>query len=216
MQTIDIYLQKKQDSNSVSSVFHVLVKKHLNGKILDIGFGNCNYLEEFRALGLECYGIDGSFVNVQNAIEKGFNAKQANFNEKLPFDDNEFDVIFSSHVFEHLESPFFTLTEIYRILKPSGKVIICVPLEFSLYLKLKGDNYFRDHQGHLYSFSTTCMKSLMHYAGFELVEQFYNILLIKRLKLNVFNKFINKLPKYDKMFGLISNEFWTIGTKKNY
>lgn len=44
-----------------------------------------------------------------------------------PFDDNTFDVIEADHVLEHLDKPFAIMTEIHRILKPGGQLIIEVP-----------------------------------------------------------------------------------------
>lgn len=44
-----------------------------------------------------------------------------------PFDDNTFDEIFASHVLEHLGSFHNTITELYRILKPNGLLIVYVP-----------------------------------------------------------------------------------------
>ena len=46
----------------------------------------------------------------------------------LPFDDNSIDFIFMEDVFEHLDvNRFDFMREIYRILKPNGKVKIIVP-----------------------------------------------------------------------------------------
>jgi len=44
-----------------------------------------------------------------------------------PFDDNEFDLVYASHILEHLDDPVKVLEEIWRILKPSGKLILKVP-----------------------------------------------------------------------------------------
>lgn len=54
--------------------------------------------------------------------------------KKLPFKDKTFDLIYASHVLEHL--PWYkienTLTEIHRILKPGGIIEIWVPDGFKL------------------------------------------------------------------------------------
>ncbi|MBL9171619.1 MAG: class I SAM-dependent methyltransferase, partial [Verrucomicrobiales bacterium] len=39
-------------------------------------------------------------------------------NDRLPFDDESFDLVFSDFVLEHVERPTFFLAEIYRVLKP--------------------------------------------------------------------------------------------------
>jgi SAM-dependent methyltransferase len=44
-----------------------------------------------------------------------------------PFSDNCFDLIEAFHILEHLHEPFLVMKELYRILKPGGKLIIKVP-----------------------------------------------------------------------------------------
>ncbi len=48
-------------------------------------------------------------------------------NKKIPFKNNSVDEIRIEHTLEHLEDPIKVITEIYRILKPGGKLIIKVP-----------------------------------------------------------------------------------------
>ncbi len=42
----------------------------------------------------------------------------------MPFEDNSFDYIYSLAVFEHLHSPWVAAKEIFRVLKPGGKVYV--------------------------------------------------------------------------------------------
>ncbi|OGY93546.1 MAG: hypothetical protein A2406_02850 [Candidatus Komeilibacteria bacterium RIFOXYC1_FULL_37_11] len=44
-----------------------------------------------------------------------------------PFPDSHFDEILASHILEHLDRPFQVMTELHRILKPNGHLIIKVP-----------------------------------------------------------------------------------------
>lgn len=44
-----------------------------------------------------------------------------------PFEDNTFDVIFAHSVFEHLDKQVLIMEEMWRILKPKGRIIITVP-----------------------------------------------------------------------------------------
>jgi ubiquinone/menaquinone biosynthesis C-methylase UbiE len=46
---------------------------------------------------------------------------------KLPFKDGSFSLITSNMVFEHLNDPLAQLIEIYRILKPGGRLIFHTP-----------------------------------------------------------------------------------------
>jgi SAM-dependent methyltransferase len=46
---------------------------------------------------------------------------------KIPEEDNSFDVILCSEVFEHLPDPILALDEFARLLKPGGLLIITAP-----------------------------------------------------------------------------------------
>lgn len=46
----------------------------------------------------------------------------------LPFNDCSYDVIFASHVLEHVKEDYLALSEIRRVLKPQGLAILPVPV----------------------------------------------------------------------------------------
>lgn len=48
-------------------------------------------------------------------------------NEKLPYEDNSFDIITCTEVLEHLENHRAVLKEVYRILKPGGIATFSTP-----------------------------------------------------------------------------------------
>jgi predicted SAM-dependent methyltransferase len=45
----------------------------------------------------------------------------------LPFQDNEFDVIFCNHVLEHIPDDTKAMQELFRVLKPKGMAILQIP-----------------------------------------------------------------------------------------
>lgn len=52
----------------------------------------------------------------------------------LPFEDHKFDLIVSDYVFEHIEDANMVATELQRVLKPGGWMVIRTPNQFG-YLK---------------------------------------------------------------------------------
>lgn len=50
----------------------------------------------------------------------------------LPFNDNEFDVVFCNHVLEHIENDAKAMSELYRVMKPGGWGIFQVPMKYDL------------------------------------------------------------------------------------
>lgn len=49
----------------------------------------------------------------------------------LPFEDNEFDVIFCNHVLEHIPDDKKAIAELYRVMKPGGWGIFQVPQDIN-------------------------------------------------------------------------------------
>jgi ubiquinone/menaquinone biosynthesis C-methylase UbiE len=50
--------------------------------------------------------------------------------ERLPFDSNYFDGVFMNEVFEHVSDETRTLSEIHRVLRPDGRLIVISPNRF--------------------------------------------------------------------------------------
>jgi SAM-dependent methyltransferase len=48
--------------------------------------------------------------------------------QRLPFDDASFDVVFASHVLEHVPDDAAAIRQIHRILKPGGTAFLPVPI----------------------------------------------------------------------------------------
>lgn len=78
-----------------------------------------------------------------------------------PFKDSSFDVIYASHILEHILDQVACMSELYRILKPGGTAIVRVPhysgrsawcdpthqRAYSYYQFYYYDKDFRDHYG---------------------------------------------------------------------
>lgn len=70
--------------------------------------------------------IEG-WINVDANIFSGKADLWADLRNPLPFADNSVDVFYSHHVIEHLPNLEKHLSELYRCLKPNGKIRIGVP-----------------------------------------------------------------------------------------
>jgi ubiquinone/menaquinone biosynthesis C-methylase UbiE len=101
-----------------------------HGKLLDIGMGYGIYTKPLCELVGRYDGIDIIIDNVEEA-RKNFKEDNCFFHqmsaEKLDFDDNTFDNIMLIEVLEHVEKDQMALSEVYRVLKSGGKLIVTVP-----------------------------------------------------------------------------------------
>lgn len=96
--------------------------------LLDIGCREGFQSEEFKKLGYKVTSVD-----IENVYE---NCTVVDCNKKLPFEDQSFDIIWSSEVIEHLIDPLFSTSEMRRVLKPGGKIILTTPNSFAFFFCL--------------------------------------------------------------------------------
>lgn len=95
--------------------------KSREGKLLDVCCGRGEYLEHFQTLGFDAYGVDLDSL----AREKGYQVEIANVDlEPLPFEDNTFDFVWMSSAIEHMGNVYHVMENLYRILKPGGKLLV--------------------------------------------------------------------------------------------
>ena len=71
-------------------------------------------------------------------------------NDKLPFEKDSVDIIFSYHTLEHIENYLFVLSELYRVLKHRGKLFLGLPYCSSTRYHLVNPYHF--HNFNEYSF----------------------------------------------------------------
>lgn len=96
-----------------------------NTKILDVGCGYGYFMKAVYKKTDFTYGIDlDENALKQNKIIKN---KICGTVEKLLFSDSYFDLVISAWTLEHLKDPVKAFKEIFRVLKPGGKVIFLTP-----------------------------------------------------------------------------------------
>ncbi len=98
-------------------------------KVLDAGCGGGVLINQLSALyGIKGYGLDLSKLAVQRARQcgsKGITYKNGVL-EKNPYKSGMFDAVTSFDVLEHTEYKEKAIKEIYRVLKPGGKMLLYI------------------------------------------------------------------------------------------
>jgi len=108
------------------------------GSLLECGAGSGVLSLHMKSTrGYDCTLLDNSEAGL-NLGRQNFNqnAQEAIFKladvENMPFDDNQFDIIYSGGLLHHFEDLGQVLTEMYRVLKPGGLMAATViPDKFS-------------------------------------------------------------------------------------
>ena len=77
-------------------------------------------------------------LNLSPYIKQGFS-------EEIPFEDHSFDVVYSSHVLEHVNDEKKTLQEIKRVMKNDGILIIGMPTATMAFINLISSLTFTTH-----------------------------------------------------------------------
>lgn len=97
--------------------------------VLDAGCGSGTLSEALRDLGATVTGIDasaGMLALAQQRLGGDVALHQADLNEPLPFDNGTFDDVLASLVLHYLEDWAPALTEMRRVLRPAGRLLVSV------------------------------------------------------------------------------------------
>lgn len=114
------------DLASGLSLFRALFYQHLQtirlkGRVLDIGGKNISsgYFARFRSSAM-CEIVSTDLNNAPGVV-------QLDVERPFPIADDEFDFVLAFNLFEHVFFHTLAPSEVRRILRPNGRVIVCVP-----------------------------------------------------------------------------------------
>ncbi len=152
--------------------FYNLNRFSLKGKkMLEIGSGRGDFSNNFHKLGVKIYSIDINIRSKEYLNSEIYFNKCDIENEKLPFEKEFFDVIYSKSVLEHLVKSDNFFKEAKRVLKKNGLLITYTP-DWETQFK-----NFYDDETHVKPYTLISLKQahLKHGFNFLSGEKFYQL-----------------------------------------
>lgn len=105
--------------------YELLSKLHLTGRVLDMGGG-----KKAKYLKLLPNSASIESANIDPAIEPHHLVPA---DGPLPFDADTFDEIICFNTLEHIYDPSAVVKDLFRVLKPGGRIHIIVPFMFRIH-----------------------------------------------------------------------------------
>ena len=97
-----------------------------DGKVLDVGCGVGQVVQRLIDAGHEAHGVEVSEPNIAKAKQVSDRCRLYD-GRSLPFDDATFDSVGALNVLEHVEEPEAFITELVRVVKPGGRIVLSSP-----------------------------------------------------------------------------------------
>jgi ubiquinone/menaquinone biosynthesis C-methylase UbiE len=175
------------------NIIKIFLKKRFNSKkitILDAGCGTGSNIIFFNQFG-KTYGIDISPIATKFCKKRGIKNITTCDVSKLPYKDSYFDLVSCMDVLEHIEDEKKAISEIYRVLKPGGYVLLTVPALSFVFSK------HDKAQGHFRRYSKKYLREILTSVGFvEDRTTYFNTLLSFPI---ILIRLLSKLEPFSKL-----------------
>jgi 2-polyprenyl-3-methyl-5-hydroxy-6-metoxy-1,4-benzoquinol methylase len=177
---------------------------YIAGTILDLGAGNTKYKTLLESLATHYTAFD---------VESAPTIDIVGDIHDLPFEENSFDTVICTQVFEHIKEPWVVAGQIQKVLRPGGYAVITAPFMIP----------YHAHPHDFYRFTPEGLAQLFHgklhvvecrkygstFVVFSELVRFTFLSPYKkhsRIKLIVLKRLINLLVKLDR-FSCANNAF---------
>jgi SAM-dependent methyltransferase len=145
------------------------------GRMVDIGCGSGAFLEKMRDKGWSVLGVELDLNAARiGQRERALDIRPGTVHEAaLP--DAAFDYVRMNHSFEHVWNPEDVLSELRRIIKPTGKLFIGVPNVASLEARVFGPYWWNlGAPVHPFGYNPKTLSRLLERNGFHVEQISFN------------------------------------------
>jgi 2-polyprenyl-3-methyl-5-hydroxy-6-metoxy-1,4-benzoquinol methylase len=134
----------------------LLARVHRGDRVLDLGCGDGWMTAELARAG---------------AVPTGIEVAQAAIDRDRPVEDSACDVVWASEVIEHVADTARWLSEIRRVLRPRGRLLLTTPNHSRLRLLIGGIETYSEPLGdHLHLYSTASLRGLLREFDFDEIQ----------------------------------------------
>ncbi len=139
------------------------------GTVVDVGTGTGLFLRQAREAGAwTLIGTDYSEINVAKLQADGFDARLGTL-DGIGIEPASIDVVWASHVIEHMIDPPAFLAMVMHYLKPGGTLVVHIPSETSNRAKLGTSTWhIVNPPGHLWGFRPQTFRPIVERSGFQI------------------------------------------------
>jgi SAM-dependent methyltransferase len=127
-------------------------------RILDFGAGSGEYCNRISKHKIEAVEID-------NSLRERLLCKS--YSDIFQIENNQFDLIYSLNVLEHIEDEREVVTKLFELLKPDGTIKILVPARMEIYSKMD------EKVGHFRRYNKQQLIALFEKNNFLVEECYY-------------------------------------------
>ncbi|HET9124687.1 MAG TPA: class I SAM-dependent methyltransferase, partial [Solirubrobacteraceae bacterium] len=142
-------------------------------RVLDLGCGDGWATAEMARLGAVPMGVEVAAAALQRARRNHpeLEFRLAEIDGELPLPDNALDVVWASEVIEHVADTARWLSEVRRVLRAQGRLLLTTPSHSRLRLLVAGIELYSEPLGdHLHLYSARSLRGLLADFGFVQVE----------------------------------------------
>jgi ubiquinone/menaquinone biosynthesis C-methylase UbiE len=138
-------------------------------RALDLGCGDGAFTELLAKAVAEVVGADvaQSALRRARAHNPSLEFRLVPIDGPLPFDDNAFELVWSSEVIEHVADTARWLSEARRVLVPGGRLLLTTPNHARLAIAVRGVERYSEPLGdHLHLYTRRSLTEVLHEFGF--------------------------------------------------
>ena len=142
----------------------LLAELRRGDRALDVGCGTGDFTAQMAQGGAVVVGTDVAEAALERARRRhpAQDFRLVPIDGPLPFPDNAFDLVWATEVIEHIADTARWLSEIRRVLAPSGRLLLTTPAHGRVRVALAGVDRFSEPLGdHLHLYTRRSLGSLL-------------------------------------------------------